>query len=165
MLDEQGREVSEGEEGEIVGTSFHGMATPFIRYRTMDMAVKGPPRCLDCGRSFQILNHIMGRLQEVIVTEDGRYISMAAINMHRRIFDALRQFQFLQEKPGCVVFRYVAKHPPLSPEEEKRIQHGLQMKLGEEVELLLQPVPEVSFTPRGKLRFLEQRLPIRYGDL
>ena len=136
VLDEQGGGVSEGEEGEIVGTSFHAMATPFIRYRTMDMAVKGPPRCPDCGRNFQILNHIMGRLQEVIVTEDGRYISMAAINMHSRIFDALRQFQFLQEKPGCVVFRYVAKHPPLSPEEEKRIQHGLQMKLGEKIELL-----------------------------
>ena len=165
VLDEERRGVSEGEEGEIVGTSFHAMATPFIRYRTMDMAVKGPPRCPDCGRNFQILNHIMGRLQEVIVTQNGRYISMAAINMHSRIFDALRQFQFLQEKPGCVVFRYVAKHPPILPEEENCIRRGLQMKLGEDVELLLQPVPEVSFTPRGKLRFLEQRLPIRYGDL
>jgi phenylacetate-CoA ligase len=89
---------------------------------------------------------------------------MAAINMHSRIFDALRQFQFLQEKPGCVVFRYVAKHPPISPEAESRIRHGLQIKLGEDVELLLQPVTEISLTPNGKLRFLEQRLPVRYGD-
>jgi phenylacetate-CoA ligase len=164
VLDEQGREVSEGEEGEIVGTSFHGMATPFIRYRTMDIAVKGPPQCLDCGRNFPILNSIVGRLQEVIITEGGRYISMAAVNMHSRVFDKLRQFQFLQEEPGCVVFRYVAKHPPLSLEEETRIKRGLQIKLGDDVELLLQPVLEIPITSRGKLRFLEQRLPIRYGD-
>jgi phenylacetate-CoA ligase len=164
VLDEKGCEVSEGEEGEIVGTSFHVMATPFIRYRTMDMAVKGPPRCPDCRRNFQILNNIMGRLQEVIVTADGRYISMTAINMHDRIFDALRQFQFLQEEPGRVIFRYVAKHPPLTPNEESYIRHRLQIKLGEDMELLLQSVLEIPLTSRGKLRFLEQRLPIHYGD-
>jgi phenylacetate-CoA ligase len=164
VLDARDREVSEGEEGEIIGTSFHGMATPFIRYRTMDMAVKGPSQCQDCGRNFQILNQIRGRQQEVIVTAGGRYISMTAINMHDRIFDALRQFQFLQEEPGRVIFRYVAKHPPLSSDEETRIRHGLQIKLGEDMELGLQSVSEIPLTSRGKLCFLEQRLPIRYGD-
>jgi phenylacetate-CoA ligase len=164
VLDEEGREVSEGEEGEIVGTSFHMMATPFIRYRTMDMAVKGPPRCTDCGRNFQILNHMLGRQQEVIVTAGGRYISMTAINMHDRIFDALKQFQFLQQEPGRVIFRYVAKHPPLPVDAEACIRHGLQRKLGEDMELLLQSVVEIPLTSRGKMCFLEQRLPIRYGD-
>jgi phenylacetate-CoA ligase len=163
VLDEKGCEVSEGEEGEIVGTSFQVMATPFIRYRTMDMAVKGPPRCPDCKRNFQILNNIIGRRQEFIVTADGRYISMTAINMHDRIFDALRQFQFVQEEPSRVIFRYVAKHPPLTPDEESHIRHRLLIKLGEDMELLLQSVPEIPRTPGGKLRFLEQRLPIRYG--
>ena len=118
VLDEQGGGGSEGEEGEIVGTSFHAMATPFIRYRTMDMAVKGPAWCPDCGRNFQILNYIMDELQEVIVMEDGSYISDGCYHMHSGIFDALRQFQFLQEKPGRVVLRYVAKNPPLSRKEE-----------------------------------------------
>jgi phenylacetate-CoA ligase len=164
VLDEMGREVSEGEEGEIVGTGFHVMATPFIRYRTMDMAVKGPPRCAECRRNFPILNDIVGRRQEVIVTADGRYISMTALNMHDRIFHALRQFQFLQEEPGRLIFRYVAKHPPLSLDEEIRIRDGLQTKLGEGIKLLLQSVSEIPLTSRGKLHFLEQRLPIRYGD-
>jgi hypothetical protein len=84
--------------------------------------------------------------------------------MHDQIFDALRQFQFLQEEPGHVVFRYVAKHPPLSLDEECRIRQGLQIKLGEDMELLLQPASEIPLTARGKLRFLEQRLPIHYGD-
>jgi hypothetical protein len=72
--------------------------------------------------------------------------------------------QFLQEEPGCVVFRYVAKHPPLSLEEETCIKRGLQIKLGDDVELFLQPVSEIPITSRGKLHFLDQRLPIRYGD-
>jgi phenylacetate-CoA ligase len=164
VLDEKGCEVSEGEAGEIVGTSFHVMATPFIRYRTMDMAVKGPPRCPDCRRNFQILNNINGRLQEVIVTADGRYISMTALSVHEGIFDALRQFQFRQEEPGRVIFRYVAKHPPLSLDEKTRIRNGLQIKLGEQIELVLQSVAEIPLTSRGKRRVLEQCLPIRYGD-
>jgi phenylacetate-CoA ligase len=165
VLDEKGREVSEGEEGEIVGTSFHVRATPFIRYRTMDIAVKGPPRCTDCGRNFQILSSIMGRRQEVIVTAGGRYIPLNIItSIHDRTFDALRQFQFEQEEPGRVTFRYVAAHPPLSLDEETGIRNGLQSKLGEEIELLLQPVSEIPLTSRGKVRVLEQRLPIGYGD-
>jgi phenylacetate-CoA ligase len=165
VLDEKGHEVCEGEEGEIVGTSFHVTATPFIRYRTMDMAVKGPPHCTDCGRNFQILNSIKGRRQEVIVTAGGRYIPLNIItSIHDRTFDALRQFQFRQEEPGRVIFRYVAKRPPLSLDEETSIRNELQIKLGEEIELIFHSLSEIPLTLRGKLRVLEQRLPIRYRD-
>lgn len=163
VLGEDDREVGEGNEGELVGTSFHSMATPFIRYRTMDRAVRGAARCDDCGRQFRLLDGIMGRSQEVIVTGTGRYISMTAINMHDRVFDALRQFQFLQEEQGSVVFRYVPRKP-LSADEEDAIRRGLVAKLGGDVRLTLKAVDEIPRTPSGKYRFLDQRVPIRYGD-
>jgi phenylacetate-CoA ligase len=163
ILDERGAPVGEGAEGEIVGTSLHVRATPFIRYRTMDTAVRGPESCPDCGRPFPTLERVTGRLQEVIVTGTGRYISMTAVNFHDRIFDRLRQFQFLQETPGHLVFRYVPK-ALLTAAEESAIREGLMKKLGDDVGLQLRQTDRIELTARGKLRFLDQRLPIKYGD-
>jgi phenylacetate-CoA ligase len=163
VLDEHGAPVDEGGEGEIVGTSLHVRATPFIRYRTMDLAVKGPEQCPDCGRQFPTLERVMGRLQEVIVTRSGRYISMTAVNFHDGIFDRLRQFQFLQETAGRLVFRYVPKSP-LSTSEESDIRARMMRKLGDDIVLEMCATDRIELTARGKLRFLDQRLPVKYGD-
>jgi phenylacetate-CoA ligase len=156
-------QVGEGEDGELVGTSFHGLATPFIRYRTMDRAVRGKHGCEACGRPFETLASIEGRLHEMIETGSGRYISMTAINMHDRLFDTLQQFQFFQERAGHLTFKYVQKRP-LSTSEQAAIQHGLDEKLGEDVILTMQPVDSIPRTSSGKYRFLDQRLQIKYSD-
>ena len=153
-----------GEEGEIVGTSFHQMLTPFIRYRTLDHAVRGPEGCTACGRAFPILTRITGRAHEVIVTHDGRFISMTAINMHDDIFDGIRQFQFLQEKAGALTFNYVPKANSLTPADEQKIRAGLLVKFGKDMVLALNPVREIPRTKAGKFRFLDQRMTIQYGD-
>ncbi len=50
----------------------------------------------------------------MVVTKNGRYISMTAINMHDDVFDNLRQFQFHQDKIGEVTFNYVPKEDGIS---------------------------------------------------
>ena len=161
---EHGREVSEGEEGELVGTSFHMRGTPFIRYRTNDMAIKGASHCPSCGRSFQVIKRITGRSHEVIVTGTGRYISMTALNMHSDIFDHVRQFQFYQDKPGEVAFR-VARKDTYSDRDSTRIYTELKEKLGDDMKLGIEFVEEIPKSPAGKFRFLDQKLPIKYHDL
>lgn len=163
LLDESGSEAEPGDEGEIVGTALHIRPTPFIRYRTLDRAVKGPAGCPECGRAFETLERINGRLQEVIVTQTGRYISMTAINFHDSIFNSIRQFQFRQEKPGKILFQYVPKYE-LMAAEKADIARRLLVKLGDDVELEMQDVAEIALTASGKLRFLDQRLIIKYGD-
>ena len=158
------QEVGVGEEGELVATCFHNFVTPFINYRTLDRAVRGADRCAGCSREYRLLERISGRRQEVIVTGSGRYISMTAINLHDRTFDSLRQFQFYQDTPGQVVFRFVPKSV-LPAAELERIQQTLAAKLGGDTLLRLTPVEEIPRTKSGKLSFLEQKLPIKYGDL
>jgi phenylacetate-CoA ligase len=164
IVNEDGAIVLDGAEGEIIGTSFHQEITPFIRYKTMDYAEKGPNRCQYCGREFPILKRIIGRLHEVILTKTGRRISMTAINMHDHIFDDLIQFQFLQENPGKVIFKYVSKRSELSVCQKEKIARGLKLKLGEDMELELNQVPEIPRTRSGKYRFLDQRIKSCYGD-
>jgi phenylacetate-CoA ligase len=159
LLDDNDREVNAGEVGELVGTSFHNFATPFIRYRTMDRAVRGPSSCDRCGHDGMMLECVVGRSHEIILTATGRRISMTAINMHDDIFDALRQFQFYQEELGRVVFRYVSKQP-LSDRHRRTIHDRLMVKLGGDVDLSLAAVDEIPRTRAGKLSFLDQRLPM-----
>jgi phenylacetate-CoA ligase len=106
-----------------------------------------------------MLERIVGRSHEIIITATGRHISMTAINMHDDLFDALRQFQFYQEELGRVVLRYVPKRP-LSDRVGRTIHDRLMTKLGGDVELTLVAVDEIPRTHAGKLCFLDQRLPM-----
>ena len=162
VLRADGNEAASGETGEVVGTSFLNRYTLFIRYRTADVAEKGEP-CAACGRAFPVLARIDGRRHEFIVTGAGRQIAMTAINMHDDLFDPLRQFQFYQERPGAVEFRYVAR-APLPRSGEASIRAGLQAKLGADVELSMRAVPRIPAAPSGKQVMLEQRLPTARGE-
>jgi phenylacetate-CoA ligase len=163
ILNAEGKEAEQGESGEVIATSFWNEATPFIRYRTTDLARKGAAHCAQCGRQFELLDAIEGRLQEFIVTKTGRYIAMTALNMHSAVFDRVRQFQFYQDAPGKIVFKIIRREG--YSENDSRAIHGeLRKKLGEDVELELAFVEDISKTPRGKQRFLEQKLELAYGD-
>jgi phenylacetate-CoA ligase len=154
--------VEPGQVGEIVGTSFIMRATPFIRYRTGDLAVLKGWQCRSCGRPYQIWERIEGRAQEFFVTGTGRYIPMTALNMHDGIFDHIKRFQFFQKEKGKVVFRFAAKDSC----NEKILQAmnaRLMLKFGDDVELEMEPVKEIPLTPRGKQRFLIQEMKLGYG--
>jgi phenylacetate-CoA ligase len=152
-----------GQVGEIVATSFLMTNTPFIRYRTRDFAVLDGWECEECGRPYQIWSSIEGRLQEFIVTGQGRYVSMTAVNMHDRTFDAIRQFQFFQEQPGKVILRYIPKASCTVAALSDMLTR-LRVKMGDDIDIELRKVDEISLTGRGKHRFLVQTLPLRYGE-
>lgn len=164
IIGADGNEVAVGSSGEIIGTSFWNYATPFIRYRTMDNALKGKSGCEMCGRNFLQLEKIEGRLQEFIVTSTGRHISMTSINMHDDIFDALKQFQFYQDSRDELIFRYIPRGE-VSKEILEEIQNRLKVKLGEDIQLKLVPVNDIPRKKSGKFSFLEQKLSINYGDV
>jgi phenylacetate-CoA ligase len=164
LIDKNGNPVQRlGQIGEIVATSFIMNATPLIRYRTRDMAVYKGFGCHSCRRPYQIWERIEGRLQEMIITNTGRYISMTAINFHDDIFDSFFQFQFLQEEMGKVTLRYIPKEF-CNKEIIDDVRRRLLVKLGDDVILKLQEVKVIPLTSRGKHRFLIQKLGIPFGD-
>ena len=163
IVAEDGREVQEGEEGELIGTGFHMRGTPFIRYRTGDRAVKGPDHCAACGRSFQLIRNMAGRAHEVLVTASGRHISGTAINMHSDVFDHVRQFQFYQDALGIVEFRLIPKES-YTELDTRKIQTELAKKLGDDLKVEIRLVHAIEKSKSGKYRFLDQRLPVVYHE-
>ncbi len=59
-----------GERGEVVGTSLHSFAMPFIRYRLGDIVTKGPEACR-CGQPFSTIRAIQGRMMDYFPLPGG----------------------------------------------------------------------------------------------
>lgn len=164
LIDDSGNQVTEiGETGEIVATSFIMQATPFIRYKTGDLANLKSWKCESCGRPHQIWEKVVGRRQEMIVSKKGRLISTTMLNMHDDIYDELRQFQFYQDKKGKIEFRFVPKSE-INQNKISEIKKRLFIKLGEDFELEMLPVEKIELTKRGKHKALLQKLKLDYDN-
>jgi phenylacetate-CoA ligase len=158
LIDQEGSVVREqGKIGEIVATSFIMEVTPFIRYRTGDLAVYKSDKCEACGRPYQIWEKVVGRRQEYIVSKNNRLISMTMLNMHDDIYDDFRQIQFYQNELGKVILRYVPKNK-ISINKLTEIKKRLTIKLGNDIEIAFQSVENIEFTKRGKHKTLVQEL-------
>lgn len=143
---------------EVIGTSFHNLVMPLVRYRTGDYvrvydANRDGPRELD----WPALQAVEGRQQEFLVTATGRKISLTAFNMHDTSFDNLYAVQFFQEEAGRAELRYIpgaAFDPGCLP----HIESVLRQKLGDDMEVVLRQVDEVEKTDRGKGKWLVSTL-------
>jgi phenylacetate-CoA ligase len=162
---------------EVIGTSFHNMAMPLIRYRTGDYVrlveesvVRGPwspvieyrrdkPSELANTLEFPwpAVREIAGREQEFLVSATGRRISLTAFNMHDAVFDDLYAVQFYQAEPGRAEFRYVAG-PRFDSSRLAAIEAAIGRKLGDDFQIQCRAVAEVEKTPRGKHRWLVSSL-------
>src|SRR5262249_18606348 len=140
------------EEGlrEVIGTSFHNMAMPLVRYRTGDYVrlieesvVRGPwsvaldlqaepPSANEVSNSLEFpwpaVSEVAGREQEFLVSATGRRISLTAFNMHDAVFDELYAVQFYQEQAGRAEFRYMPG-PQFDPARLHLIEAGIRRKL------------------------------------
>ena len=65
LLNEEGKPVQAGEQGEVVATTFGVQGMPLIRYRTGDVAVLHEEPCA-CGDHSPRLSPILGRKQQMI---------------------------------------------------------------------------------------------------
>lgn len=151
-LDSEGRPIRPGQRGEIVATGLHGYAMPFIRYRTNDLAVLDPEPC-PCGRGLPLIRSIDGRVEDMIITPDGREVSGAGLSVALKYSLGMRRGQILQETPEEMVVR-IERSPDWGQEDEKTLMRGLRDRVGEVIQIKLEFVDSISTTPHGKLKFV-----------
>lgn len=147
--------------GEIVGTSFWNFATPFIRYKTMDYGEISAEYCEKCGRNYQLLNKIEGRLQDYIVDDENNLVTLTALifAQHFNAFNNIARMKLYQDKIGEVIVKIVPTRK-FSKEDQIEIIHKMQAATHNNIKVHVKIVEGVSLTERGKLKFLDQRLKI-----
>jgi phenylacetate-CoA ligase len=143
---------------EVIGTSFHNLVMPLIRYRTGDYVRLADPQTHgELEFPWPAVAEIAGREQEFLVSATGRRISLTAFNMHSDIFDGLYTVQFYQTEPGRAEFRYVPS-PHFSHTRLPVIEARIRQKLGDDFQIEMRSVNETEKTARGKHRWLISEL-------
>ena len=133
-------------------------AMPFIRYRTGDFATYVSDRCAACAREQTTIRDIQGhRTQEMLVASDGSEIPWTALNMHDNTFLNVRQFQFMQEKPGHAVLKIVPG-AGFRNDDAERIFHTLGHKLNGQLTLGIELVDTIPLSARAKTIYVDQRI-------
>ncbi len=151
VLDEDGTKASEGEVGEIVLTSLNDTAMPLIRYRIGDLARMGSqrPDCA-CGREMPIVEELIGRQDEVVITADGRRIPMLSYNVFKWT-SGIEESQIIQRSVDEFQLRIVPSDGFTESESALAVEK-LKERVGDEIEVEVNTVEEIPKTKGGKFR-------------
>jgi phenylacetate-CoA ligase len=150
IVDDSGRPVQVGEVGEVVATALHSYTMPFIRYRTGDLAVRGPEVC-GCGAPFSTLRAIQGRAADYLKLPGGRRVHPYAITGHLAEREAawVSQHQIVQTDVRHVRLNMRTARTP-TPDDLERVRRLATGILGPDVRFDLALVDHFPPHPSGK---------------
>jgi phenylacetate-CoA ligase len=155
ILDDKGRPCAPGENGRVVVTPLHNLATPLLRYDLGDYATVGAP--CPCGRAHPVIEKVLGRVRNMAVAPDGRRFWPPAL-LRVRTVAAIRQFQYVQVAPDAIELRVVVDRP-LTPAEEAEAAARVRSVLGYPYRVVVRPVAGIPRGPTGKFEEFLSELP------
>lgn len=147
------------EVGEIVVTSLHNYAMPFIRYKTGDLGILSKEKC-KCGRGLPLLKTIIGRIDDIILTPEGKIVLPLAFRTLLSKFDYLDQYKFIQQS-SLDYKMYIKDNGKISSGKIASILEVLNYLLGNKAKIRIELVKEIPRTPGGKQRLIENRANFR----
>lgn len=145
-----GQVAKAGELGEVVLTSLSQYAMPFIRYKIGDMAIVATSPC-SCGRGLPALQEVVGRLQDFLVSADGRFVHGGYFPHTFREWPEIKRYQVYQPDQFHLEISLVCVQAPAT-EWLDRLRAELQGRFGSEMQINFHLVDEIQLTPAGKYR-------------
>ena len=100
-----------------------------------------------------MLDEIQGRSTDFVVAEDGTIMHGLALIYVLRDLPEIASFKIVQESRQRVRVQIVAASP-LTPAAKGRIGEGFRARLGEGVDVLIEPVSEIMPERSGKFRYV-----------
>lgn len=147
FLREDGSGAKPGEESEIVCTSFINPVMPLIRYRIGDRGIFSDRAC-KCGSVFPVMEKILGRIDDVIITPDGKRIGRLSPVMKGF---PVKEIQFVQ-KVQSEVDVFIVKAPGYDDNAEIELINQLRNRLGEVILINIKYVDRINRGKGAKLK-------------
>jgi len=156
LVDDSGENISPGEEGRLIWIAFGNYDTPLIRYDIGDTAILGDRQECSCGRGGLILKKLVGRIEDYIITPDGRFVG----RMDHPFKDALkvRMAQIVQNSIDRIIIRIV-KEDGYGGSDELSILKLARERLGDKIGIEFEYVDDIERTKSGKYRFILRNIP------
>lgn len=151
-----------GVRGRIVATGFASRGFPFIRYDVGDVGVWADEgyRCA-CGRVSRVLLRIEGRIDDYVVTPEGRRIMR--FDYLFKDTPGIREAQVVQERLGEILIKVVPGGPSLTRELDD-VRVLVKEWISPRLDVRFEIVEELPRQPSGKLRAVVSRLSSEQRD-
>lgn len=162
ILDDDGRPVAPGEEGNVVVTDLFNYGMPFIRYVNGDRAVAASEPC-PCGRGLALLKKVAGRRLDVLETPDGRKIPGEFFPHLIKEFPTVRRFQVVQERRESITIKLVSAGG-FTLADRQFLMDEIRRAAGSGIEIDLQFVSDIPLTRAGKHNVVIQRIAEQTDD-
>ncbi len=150
LVNEKGKEVSNGEIGEVVLTSLTQYGMPFIRYKNEDLGIYEGSSC-KCGRGMPVLREVVGRFQDLLVRPDGQAVYGALVDYITHDKTEVERFQVYQPDKNNIEIRIVPK-TDIDESWIEQIISETQPFFGEGMDITVKMVAEIPLTTSGKLQ-------------
>ncbi len=160
VLNPDGTPTGPGHEGELVCTSLINPAMPLIRYRIGDTGTVAEGECR-CGLHTPTLSSITGRVEDIVVTPDGRHVG----RLDHAFKDMLnvREAQIVQENVDSILVK-IAPRDGFGPSDERAIVAELRLRLGPQIGIRFEIVDRIPRLANGKFRFVVSKVPLVVGS-
>lgn len=149
-----GKPVVKGEAGEMICTGLINLAMPLIRYRIGDMAALSDSIC-SCGRKLPVLEKLIGRTEDIIVTPDGKFI--ARFDPVFKELDNIIESQIIQESVDSLLVKVVSSEY-YNESDTKTLLYELKRRVGDEMHIKIEFVNNIPRESSGKFRAVVSKI-------
>jgi phenylacetate-CoA ligase len=156
IVDDEGAPLPPGEIGRVICTGLANRTQPLIRYEIGDLASWAVDPC-PCGRNqFPVLEQLVGRIEDVIVGENGQ----AMVRFHGIFVNLpnVLEGQVIQEALDRIRVRVVTREA-FGESDLRTIRSRIAEERLGKMTVEIERVPEIERTERGKFRAVINRLP------
>ncbi len=156
IVDERGQEVSAGQVGENIITTFYNLSFPLIRYRIGDTSIKKDGWC-SCGRKLKLLKTVTGRVSDHFRTKNGTII-------HGEYFTHLfynrpwvKKFQVVQNDFTDIEV-FIISSEKKNDDDIIDIEDKIKHVLGQDCRVNFKYVDKILTSASGKYRYTISKL-------
>jgi phenylacetate-CoA ligase len=147
-------EDEESVTGPLLVTGLGHCATPMFRYRIGDVGTRARRPC-PCGRAGDVFLDVDGRVEDYVLTPDGRLIGRLD-HIFKQQLD-VAEAQILQEVPEAVEILVVPRSS-YGRHSERGLLKEIRARVGEEIDVTIRLVERIPREPNGKLRAVKSRV-------
>lgn len=149
FLRKDGSKAEPGESARLICTGFTNRAMPLIRYDIGDTGILSKNQNCPCGRNFPVIEHIVGRTDDILVMSDGRHVGR--LDPVFKGLQSIKETQIVQEDVDNITLKIVPGDN-YKESEADIIVYELKKRLGSQTKIAVETVHEIPRSSAGKFR-------------
>jgi len=160
VVDNDGKEVTLGQMGNIIITLLTNYTMPLIRYKIGDRGILSDMN-RQCEHGFPLLEKISGRIKSVFINKFGDYIDDDLFFALFRLKENIKKFQIIQETVEYIIINLVLMDDTKLKDVDKEfreISQKIRKVMGEETKIKYNIVDEIKPSPSGKYMYSFSRV-------